>query len=245
MVCCLSGFSIRNACRCPDFDIDFCVDGRDRVIEYVTERYGRDHVAQIITFGTMAAKAVVRDVGRVMGMPYGFVDQVAKLIPFELGMTLQKALQQEEFLSQRYREESEIQELIDNAKHLEGIARNAGKHAGGVVIAPRALTEYTPLYSDTHLSQAITQLDKDDLEAIGLVKFDFLGLRTLTIIKLAVNMINQQQQLEHKPLLDMEAVPLDDDKTFALVCSGSTTAIFQLEIARHQRINYASEAGQV
>ncbi len=213
----------------PDFDIDFCVEGRDRVIEYVAERYGRAHVAQIITFGTMAAKAVVRDVGRVMGMPYGFVDQVAKLIPFELGMTLQKALKQEEPLSQRYREESEIQELIDNAMQLEGIARNAGKHAGGVVIAPRALTEYTPLYADTRLSQAITQLDKDDLEAIGLVKFDFLGLRTLTIIQLAVKMINRQHRREHKPLLDMEATPLDDRDTFELICNGRTTAIFQLE----------------
>lgn len=213
----------------PDFDIDFCVEGRDRVIEYVAKRYGRDHVAQIITFGTMSAKAVVRDVGRVMGLPYGFVDQVAKLIPFELGMTLQKALDQEEMLSQRYREEDEIQELIDNAMQLEGIARNASKHAGGVVIAPRKLTEYTPLYSDTHLNQAITQLDKDDLEAIGLVKFDFLGLRTLTIIEMAVKMINQQNIDNHQPALSMDAIPHDDPATFELIRSGRTTAIFQLE----------------
>jgi DNA polymerase-3 subunit alpha len=146
----------------PDFDIDFCVDGRDRVIEYVAQRYGHDQVAQIITFGTMAAKAVVRDVGRVMSLPYGFVDQIAKLIPFVPGMTLDNALAQEQLLRQRYEEEEDVQELIDSALQLEGIARNVGKHAGGVVIAPRPLTEYTPLYADSHLNQAITQLDKDN-----------------------------------------------------------------------------------
>lgn len=213
----------------PDFDIDFCVNGRDRVIEYVADRYGRDQVAQIITFGTMAAKAVVRDVGRVMGLSYGVVDQIAKLIPFEIGMTLKKALEQEELLSRRYREESEIQELIDNAMQLEGIARNVSTHAGGVVIAPRALSEYTPLYADAHLNQAITQLDKDDLEAIGLVKFDFLGLRTLTIIDAAVKMINRQKRRDNEPPLDMAALPLDDPDTYRLIQSGRTTAIFQIE----------------
>ncbi len=212
----------------PDFDIDFCVEGRDRVIAYVADRYGRDQVAQVITFGTMAAKAVVRDVGRVMGLPYGFVDQVAKLIPFEIGMTLDKALKDEEQLGRRYREESEIRELIDNARQLEGIARNVSTHAGGVVIAPRALFEYTPLYADTNINQAITQLDKDDLEAIGLVKFDFLGLRTLTIIDSAVKMINRQRS-EHEPVLDMKAVPLDDPGAYRLIQSGRTTAIFQIE----------------
>ena len=213
----------------PDFDIDFCVEGRDRVIEYVADRYGRDQVAQIITFDTMTAKAVIKDVGRVMGLPYGFVDQMAKLIPFELGMTLKKALEQEEMFSRRYREESEIQELIDNAMQLEGIVRNVSTHAGGVVIAPRALSEYTPLYSNTRLNQAITQLDKDDLEAIGLVKFDFLGLRTLTIIDGAVKMINRQKRRDHEQPLNMDAVPLDDPDTFRLIQSGRTTAIFQIE----------------
>ncbi len=214
----------------PDFDIDFCVEGRDRVIEYVAERYGRDQVAQIITFGTMAAKAVVRDVGRVMSLPYGFVDQVAKLIPFEIGMTLDKALEREEGLRNRYQDEAEIQELIDMALQLEGIARNVGKHAGGVVIAPKPLMEYTPLYADTHLNQAITQFDKDDLEAIGLVKFDFLGLRTLTIIDGALKMINQVRQAagQDKLVLD-DTLALDDEETFNLVQSGRTTAIFQLE----------------
>ena len=214
----------------PDFDVDFCVDGRDRVIEYVADRYGRDQVAQIITFGTMAAKAVVRDVGRVMGQPYGFVDQVAKLIPFELGMTLQKALGQEEALAARYRDEPEIQELIDMALQLEGIARNVGKHAGGVVIAPRPLTEFTPLYADRHLSQAITQFDKDDLESIGLVKFDFLGLKTLTIIDNAVRMANDQREAAGDPPLVLDdTLPLDDAQTYELIRRGRTTAIFQLE----------------
>ena len=213
----------------PDFDIDFCVDGRDRVIEYVAERYGRDQVAQIITFGTMAAKAVVRDVGRVMGMSFGFVDQIAKLIPFEIGITLDKAIADEEALAKRYREEAEITELIDNAKQLEGITRNVGTHAGGVVIAPSALSEYTPLYADVGLNQAITQLDKDDLEAIGLVKFDFLGLRTLTVIDGAVKMINQQRTANGEPPLNMDEVPLDDPKTYRLISSGRTAAIFQIE----------------
>ena len=213
----------------PDFDIDFCVEGRDRVIEYVADRYGRDQVAQIITFGTMAAKAAVRDVGRVMGLPYGFVDQVAKLIPFEIGITLKKAMKDEELLGRRYRDEPEIQELIDNAMQLEGIARNVSTHAGGVVIAPRALSEYTPLYTDRHLGQAITQLDKDDLEAVGLVKFDFLGLRTLTIIDGAVKMINKQKRIDNEPDLDMAKLPLDDPEAFKLIRSGRTTAIFQIE----------------
>ncbi len=214
----------------PDFDVDFCVDGRDRVIEYVAERYGKEQVAQIITFGTMAAKAVVRDVGRVMGLPYGFVDQVAKLIPFEIGMTLQKALDQEEALQARYNDEADIQELIDMAMQLEGIARNVGKHAGGVVIAPRPLTEFTPLYADSHLNQAITQFDKDDLESIGLVKFDFLGLKTLTIIENALRMANEQRAEQGElPLVLDDTLPLDDAETFRLIQKGWTTAIFQLE----------------
>jgi DNA polymerase-3 subunit alpha len=213
----------------PDFDIDFCVDGRDRVIEYVAQRYGHDQVAQIITFGTMAAKAVVRDVGRVMSLPYGFVDQIAKLIPFVPGMTLENALNQEQLLRQRYEEEEDVQELIDSALQLEGIARNVGKHAGGVVIAPKPLTEYTPLYADSHLNQAITQLDKDDLEAIGLVKFDFLGLRTLTILDSAVKMANLHLSARNEPLLDLNEIPLDDEDTYTFISTGQTTAIFQLE----------------
>ncbi|MCY4228325.1 MAG: DNA polymerase III subunit alpha [Gammaproteobacteria bacterium] len=213
----------------PDFDIDFCVDGRDRVIEYVSETYGRDRVAQIITFGTMAAKAVVRDVGRVLGLPYGFVDPIARLIPFDLGMTLKKALSGESELERRYQEDPQVKSLIDRAMEIEGVARNVGKHAGGVVIAPAPLIEFTPLYSDAHLNQAITQFDKDDLETIGLVKFDFLGLRTLTIIERAVKLINQQRLKSDQEMLDIDSLSLDDEQTYRLIQSGRTTAIFQLE----------------
>ncbi len=205
----------------PDFDIDFCMEGRDRVIEYVAKRYGAEAVSQIITFGTMAAKAVVRDVGRVLGMPYSFVDKIAKLIPFELGMTLDKALIEEEQLATRYRQEEEVASLIDLARKLEGITRNAGKHAGGVVIAPTRLVDYTPLYCEPGGSNPVTQFDKDDVESAGLVKFDFLGLRTLTIIHWALRSINQK--------INITQIPLDDPATFALLQKCSTTAIFQLE----------------
>ncbi len=164
----------------PDFDIDFCMDGRDRVIDYVAKRYGRESVSQIITFGTMAAKAVIRDVGRVLGHPYGFVDKLAKLIPFEIGMTLKKAMEQEAELQARYDDEEEVKGLIDLALSLEGVTRNAGKHAGGVVIAPTALTDFTAIYCEEGSTQQVSQFDKDDVEAAGLVKFDFLGLKTLT-----------------------------------------------------------------
>jgi len=166
----------------PDFDVDFCMDGRDRVIEYVAEKYGRESVSQIITFGTMAAKAVIRDVGRVLGNPYGFVDKVAKLIPFDLGITLQKAYDQEEAIRDRYDSEEEFRELWDLAVKLEGITRHAGKHAGGVVISPTLLTDFTPLYCDESGDNLVCQFDKDDVESVGLVKFDFLGLKTLTVI---------------------------------------------------------------
>lgn len=210
----------------PDFDIDFCVDGRDRVIDYVAERYGREQVAQIITFGTLAAKAAVRDVGRAMGLPYGLCDAIAKMIPFEIGMTLRKALKREEGLRKRYEDDAEIKQLINNAMQLEGIARNVSTHAAGVVIAPRALTEYTPLYADAQVKQAATQLDKDDLESIGLVKFDFLGLRTLTIIKRALQLINRGRDAAPLTLAD---IPLDDAATYKMIEAGGTAAVFQLE----------------
>lgn len=205
----------------PDFDIDFCMLGRDRVIDYVANKYGRDSVAQIITYGTMAAKAVIRDVGRVLGHPYGFVDKLAKLIPFELGMTLHKALDQEEKLKERYETEPEVTHLINLAIKLEGLTRNVGKHAGGLVIAPSALTDFTPLYCEENGEGVITQFDKDDIETIGLVKFDFLGLRTLTIIESAVRMINMD--------VDITQIPLDDPKTYALLKACHTIAVFQLE----------------
>ena len=212
----------------PDFDVDFCMEGRDRVIDYVVQRYGRERVSQIITYGSMAAKAVVRDVGRVLGHPYGFVDQIAKLIPFELGITLDKALEQEEQLRQRYEKEDEVRDLIDLARKLEGLARNAGKHAGGVVIAPSALTDFTPLFCESG-GGTVTQFDKDDVEAVGLVKFDFLGLRTLTIIDWAVKIINGQRRERGEELLDITRIPLDDAPSFALLKRCTTTAVFQLE----------------
>ena len=212
----------------PDFDIDFCMEGRDRVIDYVTERYGRDAVSQIITYGSMAARAVVRDVGRVLGYPYGMVDKIAKLIPFELGITLEKALDQEDELKHRYENEDEIKVLIDLAKKLEGLVRNVGKHAGGVVIAPSRLTDFTPLYCEPGGMHCITQFDKDDIEKVGLVKFDFLGLRTLTIIDWAVQAINAKK-LSGESLLDITAIPIDDVSTFALLKACKTTAVFQLE----------------
>jgi DNA polymerase III subunit alpha len=213
----------------PDFDVDFCMDGRDRVIEYVANKYGRDRVSQIITYGTLAAKAVVRDVGRVLGHPYGYVDKIAKLIPLEIGMTLDKALEQEEELKRLYEGETEVRELIDLARTLEGLARNAGTHAGGVVIAPSILTDFTPLYCEEGSSTPVTQFDKDDVEAAGLVKFDFLGLRTLTIIDWVVRDINAQHAAAGEAPLVMSALPMDDSATYALLKSTKTTAVFQLE----------------
>jgi len=209
----------------PDFDIDFCMDRRDEVINYVMDRYGRDRVAQIITYGTMSAKAVVRDVGRVLNHPYGFVDAIAKLIPFELGITLDDALRQEDELRRRYDLEEEVHAIINRARQLEGLTRNVGRHAGGVVIAPEQLTNFTPLYCEPNGNSLITQFDKDDLEHVGLVKFDFLGLRTLTIIDWAVKTINQTIQ---EPL-DISTIPLDDAATFKLLQDTNTTAVFQLE----------------
>ncbi len=213
----------------PDFDIDFCMERRDRVIEYVADHYGRECVSQIITFGTMAAKAVVRDVGRVMGMPYGFVDKLAKLIPFEIGITLQKALEQEEELMKRYQQEDEVRELIDLAMKLEGVTRNAGKHAGGVVIAPTQLTDFSPLYCEAGGVNIVTQYDKNDVESAGLVKFDFLGLRTLTIIDWALTTINRKKKQNNESLVDIAKIPLEDVKPFDLLKACETSAVFQLE----------------
>ncbi|MFV1983094.1 MAG: DNA polymerase III subunit alpha [Thiohalomonadales bacterium] len=213
----------------PDFDIDFCMEGRDRVIEYVANTYGREKVSQIITYGSMAAKAVIRDAGRVLAQPYGFVDKLAKLIPFEIGITLDKALEQEETLRELYEQDDDVHELIDLAKKLEGLKRNAGKHAGGVVIAPSKLTDFTPLYCEQDSSSIVTQLDKDDVEAIGLVKFDFLGLRTLTIIDWALQSVNRNREQNGEPRINIETIALDDQASFELLKASLTTAVFQLE----------------
>ena len=205
------------------------MDGRDRVIDYVAVKYGRERVSQIITYGTMAAKAVVRDVGRVLGMSYGYVDKIAKLIPFELGITLDDALTKEPELKRLYDAEEDVHNLIDLARSLEGLTRNAGMHAGGVVIAPSVLTDFAPLYCDESGGSLVTQFDKDDVEAAGLVKFDFLGLRTLTIIDWALKIINGIRSGRGEPPLDVNFIPMDDQKTFALLKACSTTAVFQLE----------------
>ncbi|MFT4993243.1 MAG: DNA polymerase-3 subunit alpha, partial [Paraglaciecola sp.] len=209
----------------PDFDVDFCMDRRDEVIEHVAEMYGRDAVSQIITFGTMAAKAVVRDVGRVLGHPYGFVDRISKLIPPTPGMTLEKAFLEEPRLPELYQQDEDVKDLIDMARILEGVTRNAGKHAGGVVIAPTKITDFAPLYCDDEGKNPVTQFDKNDVETAGLVKFDFLGLRTLTIIQWAIEMIASG----HGKTIDITAIPLVDAKCFKVLQQAKTTAVFQLE----------------
>ncbi|SUB83464.1 DNA polymerase III subunit alpha [Pragia fontium] len=213
----------------PDFDVDFCMEKRDRVIDHVSEMYGRDAVSQIITFGTMAAKAVIRDVGRVLGHPYGFVDRISKLIPMDPGMTLEKAFAAEPQLPELYDADEEVKALIDMARQLEGVTRNAGKHAGGVVISPTKITDFAPLYCDPEGQFPVTQFDKNDVEYAGLVKFDFLGLRTLTIIDWALAMINARRAKSGQEPIDIAAIPLQDQKSFDMLQRSETTAVFQLE----------------
>ncbi|SMY38332.1 DNA polymerase III subunit alpha [Photobacterium andalusiense] len=213
----------------PDFDIDFCMDKRDLVIDHVAEMYGRDAVSQIITFGTMAAKAVIRDVGRVLGHPYGFVDRISKLIPAEPGMTLEKAFEVEPQLGQAYEADEEIRDLIDMCRILEGVTRNAGKHAGGVVISPTTITDFAPLYCDAEGNNPVTQFDKNDVETAGLVKFDFLGLRTLTIIDWALAMINPRLIEQGLEPVNIAAIPMADKKSFDMLQRSESTAVFQLE----------------
>ena len=228
----------------PDFDIDFCMDRRDEVIDYVARKYGRDRVSQIITYGTMAAKAVVRDAGRALGFGYGMVDGIAKLVPNILGISLRDAMGEGKGgrdgemasaeLIQRYNSEDEVRDLIDLARELEDLTRNAGKHAGGVVIAPSPLSDFCPLFAEhdqgTLGKNPVTQFDKDDVEAVGLVKFDFLGLRTLTIIDWAVKAINVRREREGKDALDITAIPLDDASVFRDVfANGNTGSVFQFE----------------
>lgn len=220
----------------PDFDVDFCMDRRDEVIDYVSRQYGQDHVSQIVTFGTMAAKAVVRDVGRVLGLGYGMVDGIAKLIPNDLGIKLASALEQEEMLQARYDEEEDVQQLLDLALKLEGTVRNTGKHAGGVVIGPKPLDEFCPVLCEPDGSSVVTQLDKNDVETAGLVKFDFLGLRTLTIIDWALQSINEGKQKGDEGFVEIERIPLDDMATFDLIKTGRTTGVFQLESSGMQNL---------
>jgi DNA polymerase-3 subunit alpha len=211
----------------PDFDIDFCQNGRDRVIDYVRRKYGEESVSQIATFGTMAARAVVRDVGRVLDLGYNFCDQLAKLIPVQPGkaITLEMAREMEPLLAQREKSEDEVAELLELGEKLEGLVRNVGMHAGGVLIAPGRLTDFCPLYAAEGTTNVISQLDKDDVEAVGLVKFDFLGLTTLTILDWAERYVRGLGE----PGFSLEKVPLDDAPTYKLLSAGNTTAVFQLE----------------
>ncbi|MDE9551219.1 DNA polymerase III subunit alpha [Xenorhabdus bovienii] len=213
----------------PDFDVDFCMEKRDQVIDHVADMYGRDAVSQIITFGTMAAKAVIRDVGRVLGHPYGFVDRISKLVPPDPGMTLEKAFAAEPQLPEIYEADEEVRALIDMARKLEGVTRNAGKHAGGVVIAPTKITDFAPIYCDPEGLNPVTQFDKNDVEYAGLVKFDFLGLRTLTIINWALDMVNARRTHKNLEPIDITAIPLDDQISFDMLQRSETTAVFQLE----------------
>ena len=213
----------------PDFDIDFCMEKRDKVIEYVTSKYGKDAVSQIVTFGTMAARGVVRDVTRALGKPYSLGDRISKMIPFEIGMTLEKAISRQPVLKQAIKDDDEVQEIMNLSFKLEGGIRNIGKHAGGVVIAPGSLADFSPIYFDSDSSSVLTQFDKDDVEKIGLVKFDFLGLRTLTIIDKAIKSINNDLASKNEDLLDISTLDLNDSKVFELLSAGRTTAVFQLE----------------
>ena len=212
----------------PDFDIDFCTDRRDEVIAYVAQKYGSEKVSQIITYGTMAAKGVVRDVGRVLGHPYGFSDQISKMIPNELKMTLTKALEDSEELKSRYDTEESVSTLIDLSQDLEGIIRNVGTHAGGVVIAPSKISDFCPIYKGEEESDVIvSQFDKDDVEAVGLVKFDFLGLSNLTVMDKAIKIIAKKGL--SKELIDIDSLKLDDPKVFKLLQDCDTTGVFQLK----------------
>ena len=213
----------------PDFDIDFCMEKRDKVIEYVSSKYGKDAVSQIVTFGTMAARGVVRDVTRALGKPYSLGDRISKMIPFEIGMTLEKAISRQPVLKQAIKDDEEVQEIMNLSFKLEGGIRNIGKHAGGVVIAPGSLSDFSPIYFDSDTSSVLTQFDKDDVEKIGLVKFDFLGLRTLTIIDKAIKSINDDLASRNKDQLDISNIDLNDSKVFELLSAGKTTAVFQLE----------------
>ena len=218
----------------PDFDIDFCQDGRDRVIEYVKSRYGTESVSQIVTFGTMAARAVVRDVGRVLDLSYTFCDQLAKLIPFQPGrhLTLADARELEPQLAEREQKEEEVRELLALAEQLEGLTRNVGMHAGGVLIAPGKLTDFCPLYVADGSDSMVSQYDMKDVEAVGLVKFDFLGLTTLTVLDWTLRYIRNQDRGASVPdpqALNLENLPLDDAPTYRLFAAADTTGVFQFE----------------
>ena len=209
----------------PDIDIDFCYERRQEVIDYVVEKYGEDRVAQIITFGTMAARAVIRDVGRALDIPYGDVDIIAKMIPFQPGMSIDKALELNPELKQQYNEDEKVKELIDTARLLEGMPRHASTHAAGVVISKDPLTEYVPLQKSE--DSITTQFTMGLLEELGLLKMDFLGLRTLTVIRDSVSLIKKNYGKD----IEIDKLKMDDPKVFKLIGEGRTSGVFQLESA--------------
>ena len=216
----------------PDLDIDFDYERRGEVIAYVADKYGADHVAQIITFGTMAARGVLRDVGRVMGMSYPEVDRIAKMVPFALDMTLERALKQNPELHAAYETEERVRELIDTAQKLEGMPRHASTHAAGVLITPKPVSDYVPL--QTNDAVITTQFPMTTLESLGLLKMDFLGLRTLNVIGDSLDMMRAEGKADMRP----EDIPMDDPAVYALIASGDTDGIFQLEGARHAPVSY-------
>ena len=215
----------------PDFDIDFCMNNRQRIIDHITELYGESKVSQIITYGTLMARQAIRDVGRVLGLSYGYVDRIAKMIPFAVGITINDALKQNKELLKEYNSNDEVKNLIDMSKKLEGLPRNPGKHAAGIVIAPDQIDEFIPLYRIEESNELVTQFDKDDIEKLGLVKFDILGLRTLSIIKKTVNDIKNIKGND----IDIENLPMMDKKVFELMQKKLTTGVFQLESSGMKR----------
>ena len=208
----------------PDFDIDFCMNKRQKVIDHIIDTYGQDKVSQIITYNTLSARAVIRDVGRVLDYSYGFVDYIAKLIPFTLGITIDDALKVSKELKSEYKTRDDVKILIDLAKKIEGLPRGAGTHAAGIVISPSNITDFMPIYSLEDKDELITQFDKDDIESLGLVKFDILGLTTLTIMDEALRMISKNYES-----ISLDSILLDDEKVFNLLKNRMTTGIFQLE----------------
>ncbi|MCH7624188.1 MAG: DNA polymerase III subunit alpha, partial [Nitrospinae bacterium] len=209
----------------PDIDIDFCIEGRDKVIDYVTQKYGGNkNVSQIITFGSMNAKGVIRDVGRVLEMPYGEVDKIAKLVPNRLNITLKDAFKEEPLFKEMQKENQKVAELLEIARSLEGLPRHCSTHAAGVVISSRPLTQFLPLYKGSN-DEVVTQFSMNSVEKLGLLKMDFLGLKTLTVIDNALKLIKQSRDVD----LDIAGIPLDDSETFKLLCQGRTLGVFQLE----------------
>ena len=221
----------------PDFDIDFCMEGRDKVIDYVKQKYGSNSVSQIATFGTMAARAAIGDVGRVLQLPFNFVQEIAKLIPTELGITLKSAVEQEPRIKERIAKEEDVKELFDLAMRLEGLVRNVSMHAGGVLIAPTEISAFSPIYCGPNGEGVISQFDKYDVESVGLVKFDFLGLRTLTIINMALKNANYLLKKDNLTFLDLDEIPIDTGRGLV---TGLESDYYKFKVPSIRNIEYSA-----